>query len=722
MPSGELSSSECSGPAVTFSRNISRIPHLGSLLGIYPVIKKNKFFSKTASVDSDEIVIGWGRKKSASIARQYADHNGLQYLNLEDGFLRSVGLGMNNSPLLSMVIDDLGIYYDATCPSRLENILNGNFSEIPDLPPFSRLKQHGLNSPDPLENEELITRARQCIQQIMENHLSKYNSSSDIMLPITDRPRVLVADQTAGDLSIKYGMAKPESFTQMLDSALAEHPDAEIFVKIHPDTFTGKKQGHLSQAGNHPRVHVIESDCNPISLLKQIDHLFVVTSQLGFEALMLGKTVTCFGAPFYAGWGLTDDRIEISRRRQTRSIEQLFSAAYILYCHYRDPVSGNDCEIENILDHLALQRHYFKENSGTLCCYGFSPWKRGYIRSYLHSPWNKIHFANFAWQIKPDRLKKNGRIIVWGNRINKKVSTMARELKIPVWCMEDGFLRSVGLGSDFTAPVSLVLDKKGIYFDPNRPSDLEEILQRFDFTEKLIRRAKAIRNTLNQFDISKYNVGEKTSLVHTAKPGQRIILVPGQVIDDASIRSGCIDICTNESLLQAVRKQAPDAYIIYKPHPDVLSGNRKGQLLAHTDLKFDQIVTDTDISRCLEAIDEVHTMTSLTGFEALIRGKSVTTYGLPFYAGWGLTHDLHKLERRTRNLSLDALIAGCVIIYPRYKSTNIQSGVFLSPEKVIDALRLQRSNDGFTTCIGPDGASRIFRKISNLLNGLMSTK
>ena len=52
----------------------------------------------------------------------------------------------------------------------------------------------------------------------------------------------------------------------------------------------------------------------------------------------------------------------------------------------------------------------------------------------------------------------------------------------------------------------------------------------------------------------------------------RRILVPGQVEDDASIRLGTRDICTNLALLRSTREQNPDAIVIYKPHPDVEAG------------------------------------------------------------------------------------------------------------------------------------------------------
>ena len=52
------------------------------------------------------------------------------------------------------------------------------------------------------------------------------------------------------------------------------------------------------------------------------------------EALIRGKEVTVFGAPFYAGWGLTDDRVKIKRRSRTLSIIELFAIVYLKYPRY----------------------------------------------------------------------------------------------------------------------------------------------------------------------------------------------------------------------------------------------------------------------------------------------------------------------------------------------------------------------------------------------------
>jgi capsular polysaccharide export protein len=682
-------------------------------MGVESVSRKNRLFSRffqSGKGMAGHVVIGWGLKKNTAFPRQYAARHGLPYITLEDGFLRSAGLSGPATPPLSLVIDDVGVYYDATRPSRLENILNGSHDALPD-----RVQAIALDGNDPLGDEALLARARRCIEKIVSNRLSKYNASPDITLDPTDKPRVLVVDQTEGDLSIRYGLAGPDSFERMLEAALAEHPEAEILVKIHPDVIAGKKQGHLLAAGDHPRVRLLDAGCNPISLIRQVDHVYVVSSQTGFEALLAGKPVTCFGAPFYAGWGLTDDRVALPRRNKRRSVEQLFAAACILYSRYRDPYSGEACEIEPVIDYLALQRHWFNENAGDLYCYGFSLWKRGFVKSYLYSPWNRMHFVRSVRQIPIDSLRADARIVVWGSKEPEAIQQLSKNHRIPLWRIEDGFLRSVGLGSDLAVPASLVVDKQGIYFDPTHPSDLETILQNDAFTDEELSRARAVRETMVRSGLSKYNVGQTQPLQHGAKPGQRVILVPGQVEDDASVRLGCRDIHTNAQLLRAVSEAAADAWIIYKPHPDVLSRNRGNAKEPENAEHYQQLVTDISISQCLDGVDEVHTMTSLAGFEGLLRGKRVVTYGMPFYAGWGLTEDRYPNERRTRRLTVDELVTGCLLKYPRY--LYVISG-FTLPEIIIKQLLRRRSRSNNDNQIISSRLNRAGRKLMNLVNGI----
>jgi capsular polysaccharide export protein len=164
-----------------------------------------------------------------------------------------------------------------------------------------------------------------------------------------------------------------------------------------------------------------------------------------------------------------------------------------------------------------------------------------------------------------------------------------------------------------------------------------------------------------------------------------VVLVPGQVESDASIFYGAPDLHTNLALLQAVRAAEPEAWIVYKPHPDVVAGLR-GEGSPQADLQHwcDALLTEGCMDQLLKEVDAVHVLTSLAGFEALLRGVEVHTWGLPFFAGWGLSHDRLTCPRRGRQLQLDELVYAALVAYPRYVSR--RSGLFIEPEEAIEEL------------------------------------
>ena len=297
--------------------------------------------------------------------------------------------------------------------------------------------------------------------------------------------------------------------------------------------------------------------------------------------------------------------------------------------------------------------------------FGFSRWKRSFTKPFF--PNVKMVFCATLEDAIQKGLNRQSKIYIWGKKPFNEVELYAKEQNIPVSRVEDGFIRSISLGSDLTKAYSLVVDSRGIYFDPTQESDLEHLLNTAVFNDALIERAKKLQLYLLEKKISKYNIyQDKQVELKGLKEGQMVVMVPGQVEDDASIRCGA-DGMTNLELLQQTRKNAPNAYIIYKPHPDVLAGNRTGNIVKNEALKYcDTIIEKASIDSVLERADEVHTMTSLVGFEALMRGKKVTTYGLPFYAGWGLTTDTKEISRRTVKRTLDELIAATLVLYPRY--------------------------------------------------------
>ncbi|RTR05124.1 capsular polysaccharide biosynthesis protein [Halomonas nitroreducens] len=618
------------GSAAVATRRMLSLPTLRACL---PDVERFQLFRPRLSPRRPQAIIGWGHKPSSRLARRHAARHGVPYVAVEDGFLRSWGLGVHGFAPHSLVVDHQGIYYDASRPSDLERLI-----EAADFAP------------------EEIQRARRAMHRLRTLRLSKYNHAPDRPLPPGERPRILVVDQTAGDASIAGGLAGADDFATMLERALAEHPDAEVLVKVHPDVVAGKKRGHLDRARAHPRCRIVGEDLNPWALLDAVACVHVVTSQLGFEALIAGKRVVCHGVPFYAGWGLTDDRRDCPRRGQPRTLEQVFAAAYLRYARYANPYTGEATTLEATIDLIGDQLRHQRRLQGRWTTYGLSRWKRGFVGDFLGAEASVRH----ADSPGPGPVRDDERSLCWASRDDRDLRDAGRH----AWRMEDGFIRSVGLGVDLARPLSLVVDARGIYYDARRPSDLEHLLNHTPFDDDLRQRAAALRQRLVRLRLSKYNVAG--GQVPTLPTDRRIVLVPGQVESDASVAHGSPDIRSNRALLSAVRADNPDACIVYKPHPDVLSGARIGQLDEASAGLYDVDASHADITGLLDRVDEVHTMSSLTGFEALLRGRRVVTYGMPFYAGWGLTEDHRACHRRQRRLALEELIAGVLILYPLY--------------------------------------------------------
>lgn len=637
------------GPVGVFSRGILKIPYLAALLGAPLLAHSWGRFPQAPAC-----IAGWGRRPSSLPARRYAAEQGLPYIALEDGFLRSVGLGRDDPPL-SLVWDDQGIYYDAGAPSRLESLI-----------------------PRPLSATE-TARTEALLAAWREGRVSKYNHLPEHAGELPQR-YVLLADQTFGDAAIAYGLADAESFPRMLQAALQENPQCTVLVKIHPDVFAGHKRGHFDVAAlaGHPRIQVLAEDVHPVGLIEQAEAVYAVTSQMGFEALLWGKPVRVFGMPFYAGWGLTADELPAPARRQAlgpAGLLQLLHAALVEYPRYRDPETGQPCPAETVLAHLALQRRMRSRFPPVVYALGFSWYKRPILRAFLQG--SAVRFVR-----RTEQVPAGGLLAVWGRR-----PVVTHDAPIRLLRLEDGFLRSVGLGADLIRPLSWVLDRQGIYYDAGGPSDLEQLAAGQAFSVELLARAAALRARIVAEGLTKYNVGAG-GWTRPAGAG-RVILVPGQVESDAAIRYGTTTIRSNLGLLQAVRQANPAAYVLYKPHPDVQSGLRAaGQNEDEAGRCCDELVRDVPMQALLEQVDEVHVLTSLAGFEALLRGKRVATYGQPFYAGWGLTEDFGLSEavrqRRARCLALDELVAAVLILYPTYVSR--RSGRFTTPERALDEL------------------------------------
>ena len=594
-------------------------------------------------------IIGWGNKLSGKRAKFFARLINSSYLINEDGFIAYIE---RKGFRLSLLSDAKEAYYQADQNSDLENLI------INDL---LKDEYSGLNH---------------VINLYKARFISKYNAEREYKGTLY-HPYVLLVDQVYGDLSVEFGMADANSFKEMLACALNDYPNHQIVIKIHPDVYTRKKKGYfdIKKLEENPRIQIIAENCHPVRLIREADAVYTVTSQVGFEALIWSKKVKCFGMPFYAGWGLTEDVLPAPKRRKKVSLEQLVYAALVKYPIYRDPETHEETTVEKTIEYIGFQRQMRFRFPKTLYAYGFTPWKKSILKSFTQG--SELIFVK---QLKS--VPSNSIVLVWGSQNCDGLDESVNLIRV-----EDGFLRSVGLGGDLIRPQSWVFDNEGIYYDSSKPSQLETILNNTEFKSEELVRAKQLIEKLIEHRISKYNLGD--SQLQIKNGGKTTILVVGQVEKDASIQFGTGEMNTNLKLLKAVREKFPAAYIVYKPHPDVVVGiRRKGESESLEKNYYDQKVESGDALALFDAVDSVHTMTSLVGFEALLRNKKVYTYGQPFYSGWGLTIDTMPNERRNRQLSLEELVTGSLIRYPIYISST--SKMYTSPERTVEELIQQK--------------------------------
>lgn len=332
---------------------------------------------------------------------------------------------------------------------------------------------------------------------------------------------------------------------------------------------------------------------------------------------------------------------------------------------YRDCFSGASVDIDAVVVRLADWRRHIDGNRGIAAATGMAFWKRDAI---AHLLWDGLRSPPFLTPARALRRAKakGGALAAWPSRVPAALAGQAAAAGVPYCRVEDGFLRSRGLGAALHPPGSVVLDRSGIYYDATKVSDLETLLATHDFPDALVARAGRLRRRISAAGVTKY--GPQSGAMLDLPPGRRTILAIGQVDDDLSVQTGGAGVAGNLDFLARVRRAEPDAWIVYRPHPDVQAGHRKGHLSDSVVLKHaDRIDIGAPLMELVQAVDEVHVLSSLTGFEALMRERPVTVHGMPFYAGWGLTRDLSQpLARRGRTLTLDQLVAATLILYPRY--------------------------------------------------------
>lgn len=594
-----------------------------------------------------EAVIVWGRTPVARRGEWAAARVGAPLIRAEDAFLRSVHPGRaGGGRPLGLLLDPRGVHFDASRPSLIEAAL----------------------AQGPTTDPTLLARAEDGIARLRAAHLSKY-SAFDPAAELPPPGFVLVIDQTAGDASIRHGGAEAATFAAMLAAARADHPGARIVLKTHPETARGLRAGHFRRADLRAGDIWLDAAVSPWALLDRAAAVYAVTSLLGYEAILAGHRPVVFGQPFYAGWGLTDDRAPpITRRGVPHRPASVFAVTHLTAPVWVSPCLNRVIPFEAAVDQLEAEARAWREDRAGYVGLNMRLWKRRFLHGFFGQT-RPMAFAATPAQAQARATATGRRIMVWG-------SGPAPDGAVR---LEDGFLRSRGLGAALVPPVSLIADATGgAYYDPARPSAIEAAMAA-PLPPGGAERAARLAAALIAAGLSKYNL--PAAALPDLPPGRRI-LVPGQVEDDASIRLGAGAVATNLALLRAARAANPDAVLIYKPHPDVVAGLRPGTVDAEG--LADLVLPEADPLALIGAVDAVWTMTSTLGFEALLRGTPVTCLGAPFYAGYGLTTDLGPVPDRRRAADLPALIHACLIAAPRYRDP--VSGRPCPPEVIVERL------------------------------------
>ncbi|WP_421685466.1 capsular polysaccharide biosynthesis protein [Tritonibacter scottomollicae] len=620
--------------------------------------------------EGDQVGI-WGDSPTAHRGRKIAEEHGAPLVRIEDAFLRSVYPGRRGEPPLGLLIDRTGVHFDPSLSSDLVTLL----------------KDH------PLDDSALMKRARDCMARLQDAHLSKYNAFHPDVPP-PEPGYVLVVDQLREDASVRASIPFPGAdqgrFQEMLAFAQEENPGARILIKTHPETSQGHREGYFDARHANDRVELFDAPVSPHLLLEGAVGVYTVSSQLGFEAILAGHRPRIFGQPFYAGWGLTQDEFPPPGRNRRLTRAQMFAAAMILYPTWYDPHHDRLCPLELVIDSLEAQVRAWREDRAGWAASEMRLWKRAPLQRFFGQ------HKRMTFTEKTKTARKSGKNwMVWASKATKDHAGAHH--------LEDGFLRSRGLGAELVPPLSLVLDRQGIYYDPTRQSDLDDLIrERVSLTPQQERRVETLVMRLIKHEVTKYNLdGDLPDL-----PKGHRVLVPGQVEDDASIRLGAGKINTNMKLLQAVRAARPNAVVIYKPHPDVEAGLRKGRIKS-AESWADVVAEQANPAALIDSVDEVWTMTSLLGFEALLRRVPVTCVGLPFYAGWGLTRDrLEAPHWRDVRPGILSLAHAALIDYPRYFDP--LSNLPCSPEVAVDRLI---AGD----LPAPGGVNRSLSKLQGLL-------
>lgn len=153
-------------------------------------------------------------------------------------------------------------------------------------------------------NGDLVSRINE--KQFADSELTPYmevvSSMRERSAPLSNyrcNSLIILEDESSDRVRLGGKMHSSISFFSLVKS---KHRWGALFFTFEGDDYV---ENHLAKA-------MTEKGCRAIVLKKATDitkfkNVSVLSSDIGFVALLLGVDVHVYGTPFYAGWGLTTD-------------------------------------------------------------------------------------------------------------------------------------------------------------------------------------------------------------------------------------------------------------------------------------------------------------------------------------------------------------------------------------------------------------------------------
>ena len=238
-------------------------------------------------------------------------------------------------------------------------------------------------------------------------------------------------------------------------------------------------------------ANVVTGCCDPWHLLGGAERVYAdAADELALIASIAGVPVRSVGT---GSFGALDE----GGSSQSALLE-IFRTAVVEPYGFVSPFGGESLSPDKAIELCAFWRNLVDKNRGIAAALGFATWKRSTIEPLLWAGSAPVAFAS-----SPRGDPAGRSVAVWKSRVDTGRLAALERTGSPLVEVEDGFIRSVGLGADCVPPLSIVVDHLGIYFDPGRESDLERLLQDGGFAADLLDRAKAMRELIVSQGVSK---------------------------------------------------------------------------------------------------------------------------------------------------------------------------------------------------------------------------